>query len=490
MVDVTSETTGFRDTSRSRAAAAGGLEGVLGIEDDSGLLALHCPSTGVLAWPAIRGEVIRSLLGDMLYAGAPLANLSRRTSIPRIAALALRAATHNRRHPSKPSEVLLIGTGAGLIPRRGRLFNRHLDYFASTLGDRAWTREGLFGESWPARPRSNRRLSNTSADRLAVAMASRIALNPAHHRMAKDLIEIAETRGRDMLGWQIGSERRGALIELAARRLASYPAQDRLSRSLIRRIRPRLVIAEEAAYGHMAVFNSVARELGVRVAEFQHGMVTRGHDAYNVAPSLAASAAYARTQPAEFLAYGSWWNEQFNAPMGRKVVIGNPHRAEVLRTWAMGQIRATVLVLGDGVETRSYLDLCARLAELVPPSYKVAFRPHPLERMVVSGLPQGEVRIDTNPDLYGSLASAHAVIGEASTGLFEAVGIVPRVCVWDTAKSRFYLGDHPFERFGEPSELLASLVADHAGSHVGALAETTWAGEWERRFRQFIDEPV
>src|SRR5207342_2453626 len=102
---------------------------------------------------------------------------------------------------------------------------------------------------------------------------------------------------------------------------------------LLGRVRPRLALIEDASFGHMAVFNATARRLGVTVAEFQHGMVSKGHDAYNVAPTLAASEAYRRTQPTAFLAYGSWWNDQFNAPVDGKVVIGNPHRTETLGGW-------------------------------------------------------------------------------------------------------------------------------------------------------------
>ena len=68
-----------------------------------------------------------------------------------------------------------------------------------------------------------------------------------------------------------------------------------------------------------------AKEMGIRTAEYQHGAVSRGHDAYNVAPGQGSSPEYQKVLPEFFLGYGRWWNEQINVPV-TKVAVGNPHR--------------------------------------------------------------------------------------------------------------------------------------------------------------------
>jgi hypothetical protein len=284
----------------------------------------------VLAWPAIRTEVFRLILGDRLFS-TPLVDFAQRRDRRSLVAGAVRAAVHNRMHPAAPSEVLLLATGAGLLARGGTTFNRYVDYFADRLATRAWTVESLFGGRWPDLPRSNRRLSLLADHDLALAVRSRTAVRAIHRRLAGDLVALAALRGRDRLGWELGDARRERLIRVAARRIAAYPLTERFVKRLIRRIRPRLAIVEEGCYGHMAVFNATARAHGVDVAEFQHGMVTRSHDAYNVSPLLAGSAAYRATQPTSFLAYGAWWNDQLNAPVRHMVVICNPHRTVRLR---------------------------------------------------------------------------------------------------------------------------------------------------------------
>jgi hypothetical protein len=464
------------------------LQEMLVLEDDPAFMELVCPTTGVLAWPAIRIDLLRQLIGDRLYPTAPLVDLGHRTDLRRIAIGAVRATVHNLLHPPRRSDVLLVVTGAGLIVRDGRSFNRYSDHFVRCLGDRAWTMESLFGDAWPSPPRSTRRLGFLAGHRLALAVRARVATRRVHRTLAGELVDLAARRGRELLGWDLGEARRSAITAWAARRLAGYPIEARFVSRLLRKVKPRLVLLEEGCYGHMAVFNATARELGVTVGEFQHGMVTRGHDAYNVAPRLAASAAYRMTQPAAFLGYGAWWNRQFNAPVDSKVVIGNPHRTESLRSWQPERTRFTVLVLGDGVETEAYLGLCRRLAASAPPPLRVVFRPHPLEREQVRRGGSGSVPIDAAPDLYTSLAAAHAVVGEASTALFEAVGTVPRIFVWDTDKSRFYLGDHPFARFTDPAEVAGMLTSEDAGNLRGDVAGAMWADDWQGRFVRYINE--
>ena len=174
------------------------------IEDDPAFLEVTCPTTGVLAWPVIRQDVLRLLIGDRVDQFAPLVDFTRRPSLSRLAATATRATIHNLRHPAQPSRALLVGDWSRAGAASRRFFNRHLDYFARSLGNEAWTVEATFGGTWPKQPRTNGRV-DLAAQRLEVAILSQLSIRSTHRRLARDLVALAEQRGRDRLGWEMGT---------------------------------------------------------------------------------------------------------------------------------------------------------------------------------------------------------------------------------------------------------------------------------------------
>ncbi|WP_040662575.1 glycosyltransferase family protein [Nitrococcus mobilis] len=469
------------------------LAALLEFENHPSLLEFVCPSTGVLLWPAIRNQVIRLMMSDWVYTTQPLVQVHGRLGLARSAGVAVRAVVHNLTRPARPARVLMYATGAGLIEREGSYFNRYTGYFSEALRGDTWSVEGIPFDTWPM-PRIDNRVSFSTPAKTWAFLRAKLALGSSEIRQATELVTLAERRAQQVLGWRLGNARRSWLIRFCARQLASYPLRRRNLEVWLRRVRPRLLLTEEGCYGHMAVLNATAREYGIPVAEFQHGITTSGHIAYNVAPVLATNAKYRDTQPNYFLAYGSWWNAQFNAPVS-KVVVGNPHRSALLERRERPRVEAAplVLVLGDGIETDLYIALCRELGELLPAPFKVVFRPHPLERdRVLAGrcTKFGRVAIDQGRDIYPSLFKSHVVVSEVSTGLFEAAGLVERIFVWNTPKSRFSLPGHPFAHFGTATELANAIQTTSAGFIRDSMQKSLWAPNWRARFTRFTDSVI
>ncbi len=461
---------------------------LLEIENDEALLLPVCRETGVPVWTVIRNQFFRLILSDLLYATQPLLSTSDSRPYARIAQATLRCIAHNSVHPPRNSQVLIRATGVGLIEREGCSFNRLTDYFASAVSGGAWSFEDLASWDWPALPRRGR-VSYTPAAFAGIRLRTQFSIGTEQRALARQTVAVAVRRAARLLNWVPGAERRAWLEQFAARRLAALPIQHSVMRGWLRKVRPALFLVEEGCYGQMAAFNAAAREQGVLVAEFQHGAVTAGHDVYNVAPALAASAAYRRGLPDVFLGYGSWWNEQFNLPIEKRV-IGNPHREESLRAVAARNdgVRR-VLILGDGCELQPHLDLCSALAARLPAGWKVLFRPHPLERRAVLAMDSAAFAgfgLDRESDIYASLAQSEAVVAELSTGLFEGVGLARRIFVWDTPKSRFGLPSHPFARFSDAAALATALQAPQEGDLAPEPRESIWASDWRTRFTEFL----
>lgn len=454
------------------------LDDILELENAPILAGLRCPDTDIAAWPAVRNEVIRKILGDLLYPTAPLVDPHRRPSYFQAARSGLHASRWNQLHPPRESEVLIVATGSGLRPNEGLLFNSYTDPFAVELAGRAWTYESVFENRWRGR-RSNDRLTFALPDRIWVGIRSLSPVQKRHLEVAHSIREIVAERARTVLQMPFSLEFLRYVEALAASRLAAYRVVAGHVERLLDRVQPRLILVEGGCYGHNAVLNTVAHRRGIRVAELQHGMITRGHDVYNVALAMAVDPGYRRSQPDTLLTYGDWWSAQITAPVGTKVTIGDPRRK--LPPLVDRQASRRVVVVGDGIETDWYVDQTRRLQGAAGSTWHVVFRPHPLERRRLGGR-QHPVELDTEPDVARSLANAHAVLAEASTVMFEAIGVTPLVIALDTAKSRFYLGEHPFPRLGEAQDVLQLLERPPAE----VVAEAFWADGWRERFRAFV----
>lgn len=469
------------------------LQDLLAVEDHEGILAFRCRETRVPLWPLLRNRFLRAAMSDAMFT-RPLVAARRgavlRKNVARAARAAVGAAVYNARTGRDlGGEVLITSGAAGLMLRDKVWFNRLTDHFASVAPDETVILEDVF--RWQLRlPRHHGRILFNAPYFMCGEAAGWLRVRSRHVRDAEALLAFVRGRSRRLLGWDLGSPRARAFTRLVAREAAAMPVMRRLYSALLQRLGTRMLIKEMGCYGRSALFIATARDMGVAVAEHQHGLVSAGHDAYNIAPVLARSEAYRRTLPEHFLAYGSWWGEQISMPVAC-VAIGNPHRSEQIA--ALGHVARDdrqVLILGDGIETSSYLALADRLAERLAPRFRVVFRPHPHERdsiEVARAESAGRLRVDRAADIYRSLAAAGAVVSEASTGLFEAIGLAGRIVALDSPRGRFSLPRHPFETARDADELADRLDGRAPASADSSLDARIWATGWKDNYRAFIE---
>lgn len=465
------------------------LHDLLVIEDDAAILGFRCPDTGYLTWPLLRNQFLRALISQLYYGDAalvapPPAGRHRRALV----ALPKTLWRNARQWSDMRSDILIMASGAGHFPRQGRSFNRITDYFAGQRMAQTRTIEGLMDWQVPART-WNTRTSYYLPWQGAMLLRARLNRKPRHAAHARELVAFVNARAVDRLGVRLSAAQLGVLVERVAAKLSQLPAMAGTYRSLFDRVRPRLLLLEQACYSDHGVFNQVAREAGVRVAEPQHGMITGGHDAYNYAPTVRDSEAFRACLPHDLLTYGPWWGAQADAPV-RKRSIGHPHYIEQTRVLDHGQEKTDILLLSDGFEFGKYLDLGRDLHARLGSRFRVVVRPHPIERVQVRathGTSAGGVFIDQQPDIYASFASAFAVAGEVSTGLFEAVGLARHVVLWATPKGRFSFPSHPFLEC-ETSEALADLLLTRRPDDEGLDMAEIWATDWQGNYDRYLEE--
>lgn len=471
------------------------LTDLLEFENDNELIGLTCPTTGLPLWPLIRVPMIRTIMSDLLYKNESLTTPGSKVNILKVASKATVSSIHNFGNRIKHKKSIVIqSTGLGNYSNNGMVSDRLIGYFTEAMAEHTIVYQDKPMDSifqkysfGPILHKNPRNIINK--------IYSKLAINNKQRNLANRVINRAAENATMKFGYIFSNEQLQILSNLLATHLTVLPYASDTYANWFTKNGFRLLLKEDACYGGSAVSIIHAAKLcGMVVAEYQHGAISKGHDGYNVADALATSQSFKRVLPDYLLTYGNWWSNQTNMPV-QKIAIGNPHLTEMLGfLGAVSHERSQVLILGDGIETNMYLNLASQVFEMVRvQGMKVVFRPHPFEREKIktSILPYG-VRLDIHEDIYSSLKESSVVISELSTGLFEAIGLVDKVLLWETDKSRFAFPEIPFNSFSTIDELESIVTSKNSLHNRSCTVPATemWEPNWKQNYLRFVEEIV
>lgn len=473
-------------------ALAQSLRMLLQIEDDNELIGLTCPATRLPVWPIIRVPVLRTIMSDWLYKSEPLSSLGSSVAFIDLAKKAAISLIHNFSYKENTQRNILIqSSGLGNYYHDRLIYDRLTGYFATALPNRTLVYQDKPKNSFLDEYSFNPILHKIPRN-IINKLYSKLAVNDNHRQLANCVVNRAAENASSRLGYEFSSARILGLVNSLAAHLALLPYASDAYANWFSKQGFRLLLKEDACYGGGSISIIHAAKLcGMVVAEYQHGAILKGHDGYNVADALANSHSFKAVLPDYLLTYGNWWSNQTNMPI-QKIAIGNPHLTEALKARCSDfSKRNQVLILGDGIETKLYLNLADHVFDMVKgQGTQVVFRPHPFEREKVKSLtlPNG-VRLDSNEDIYSSLKESNVVISELSTGLFEAVGLVDKVLLWETDKSRFLFPEIPFTSFSKMVELESILSDKDSFQKVIRTIPTNdlWQPNWKQNYLNFIE---
>lgn len=471
------------------------LSTLLQIECDTELIGLTCNATGLPVWPLIRVPVLRTIMSDWLFKSASLSSLGQNASFAKFARGAAISAIHNLGYKASPQRNILIqSTGLGNYSRDGLIHDRLVGHFTEALPVQTVVYQDKPKNSFQDKYSFNPIL-HKSPRNIINKLYSKLSINSSHRSLARQVIGRAVENALVRFDYKFASDRVLSLSNSLASHLAVLPYASETYASWFSKHGFKLLLKEDACYGGSAIsIIHAARLCGMVVAEYQHGAISKGHDGYNVADTLATSHSFKAVLPDYLLTYGNWWSDQTNMPI-QKIAVGNPHLTETLGSLgSVSHNRNQILILGDGIETNLYLNLASKVLDMVrTKGMQVVFRPHPFEREKVKSmlLPKG-VKLDTHPDIYTSLNESCVVISELSTGLFEAVGLVKKVLLWETDKSRFAFPEIPFMSFSTVDELESILDDKYPVDKKGSTIATNelWEPNWKQNYLRFVEGVV
>lgn len=267
---------------------------------------------------------------------------------------------------------------------------------------------------------------NTYLEILAIILGKIIPLKSNNQDVKKFFLEIYETNKQITYKKLLEIERRVFWVE-------------KVFELFFRITKPKLILFNCASYGqNLSVIINVAKNLGIKTGEVQHGIVSKGHIVYqlNEIEQLKLKDYF----PDYFLTFGRYWNMQVCLP-SNNIVIGNPDINSHLKKLNDKKIIKTIdyLIVSQWTLTNKMIEIAIELRKYKK-NEKIYFRLHPSEILTknqIKLLRENNIKIcDKKNGIYYFLERSKNIIGCYSTVLIESVIFKNNIYIYDNELSR------------------------------------------------------
>lgn len=435
-------------------------------------------------WALIRLAVTIRLLDKMRGENSARDMYLRPRPIPLLRSLRYVAASL-RRSPLRYRDKQLVFFCSGVNKQNdsGAYFNSRVDYFVNALPGRSMLLIEGADDLRYAWPRAVGPVSFRGGLTIGAQLRARMGrLRRAEDSRIKEFMALLAATFDGILDEADIALLEGYLRSSVLRSTAYHAACGRM----LDRVQPRIVFLENAHSSFDVELVVAARERGIVTAEYQHGAINPQCAYHNFHPHLLASV-YADCLPDYFLSYGDFWNPLLTTS-ARCISIGNPHVAAMRsRVPAAAPQPDSVYFLSSANAPDFYMK---KMRELLAEGYSVLFRPHPIERPLLTQrygqfFAETGIGVDLQHDFYSQIPHHQFVVGDGrSTALFEACAIAAgRVFIMETSEQVAQaLPNHSFlKSIDSATDLrLRSNRADDVP------ADALFATDWQQRFSRFV----
>lgn len=260
-----------------------------------------------------------------------------------------------------------------------------------------------------------------------------------------------------------------------ARKFEIEFALRRVYRAYLEQVDPELVVVV-VSYGKEP-FILECKEMGIPVAELQHGVIHPQHLGYTY-PGDRTKEAF----PDYLLVWGEFWREctEFPIPDERVIPVGYPYLDRQTAQYADVESEDKLLFISQGTIGEQLSNLALEVADHPEIDYEVVYKLHPGEygrwREEYPWLVDADFRVvdSSEPPLYQLFAESSAQVGVGSTAVYEGLAFDLETFVYDCP------GAHVLQPLVE--EGTAELVGS-AADIAATLGGGTVDFERERFFR-------
>lgn len=175
------------------------------------------------------------------------------------------------------------------------------------------------------------------------------------------------------------------------------------------------------AYSHPYI-TAAAQELGIKISELQHGLITPYHLGYSY-----PGQAHVPYVADEFLCFGTYWTQSANLPASTKTrVIGAPHLSYIMRKNKTEKTPRSIFFSSQTVIGREVFDYALQTARLLP-DHTITLNLHPSDTpnryILPPGTPSNFTMLYRPSGFFDLLARHEYQAGSFSTTLFEGMAL-------------------------------------------------------------------
>jgi hypothetical protein len=466
------------------------MDSLLKIEEDDKILQFRYDYKDFLMWPFIRFFCFESAIEEANNMKRSWRN-KKITSIIQIVKYIFLALIYSPFRVKNHKEIIIFGTAIANVKINHTYLNRLTDFFVDTFVDNTIVIE--FSNNYTFnRPKRVKRVYYHDWIRIKAGILSVFTMNSKKNISKIDnLLDYLKVnfsyKFKDENIWK---EIRRTLCSVERK----LPFLHKQYEKFMSRVKPKLILLEEAHYGTLLTpIVRSAHDLNIRIAEFQHGLVSKNHPAYNYGKAL-FSDTYKKYLPSTFLSYGDYWKENIRTP-SEVIVIGNPYLSEFVKSKKnkIKQSKKTIVYISAALNPSKSVEFLSFLKKsLNENEYKLVFRPHPLERHKIqekySELLDRNIIIDAG-DLYSLFNCTDFLIGEVSTTIFEALAFDICIFIIDNNYTRLNADIKYFNTISSAEDFF-NKISSHDYKISSNTVDFFWASDWQERYSSYVNNRV
>lgn len=458
------------------------LKKFLEIESKKEIYSFRFYYNNSLLWPYIRNKFYDYFLYGNDYNLSTNFNYNKKDYIKNLLKLSP--------YKIKDKDIFIFGTSADdTFKKEGKFFNRVHDYFNLIYPNSTVILESSYNREFKL-PRYFDHVYSNDIIKIKVILSSKLKrINKNDYIMAKEFINYLKKEIGVELDKRFYDDLYNTIINISSRIEYEY----KLYEKFFLKTKPKIIFLNCGYYGGENHILRVAKSLNIKTAEFQHGLVSNNHIAYNYNDYLLEFQDYKEYIPEYYLSYGEYWNKQINIP-GKVFTIGNPHFYEQIKKYKnIPSQKNTILIPSQGTVTKSMVKIAEFLANEYK-NYNIIFKLHPGELNSYDSIKSLEkysnIFIKKDGDIFDYIAKSEIVVACYSTTIFEAVGMNKKVYILDNDYSRDNIPDKMGVWFKNCQELRNIINEDKDDSQKNNDINYYFNDNWEKNYKYFIEEEV